>query len=703
MHRLIAATSFFIFITLNLNAQSYLSNLEAARNDPVFTTYAAPLQRSQYKIDQGYEFLWYDPEKNVCFQSKDGGTIGVVFAKAEVLRSRLAEYFKEPIITASYNDMVKYFYYPFKDVRVNVFFDVYSSSVAIMEVELVNEGNIPVEIKVYPYYAHTDGKIENANYYDASKTFSFNYYKERDGWMKEHSIPLVENLRSFFLIDQNVPSFGGYRNFDKDSVSFLNNILHSNKFMSEVKPDSRIFSWELHISLKPEESYTLKIIRGLQDVHSDPDELIEKCKNLFSYDLNQSIIDDEEVYSKIPRLFFGNQNYQLLYWNAFSLIRQCMMPPEGECGYNYYVFSREPKWGWGYGGQVFHESLVMLAYAYMDPVSAMNSQRVYMERQWDNGYINYRTGPYLNETIEYNNQYTSSAPWYNYQNLEIYKITGDKKFLEEAYKSGKKFYEYYVTNRDTDNDGLCEWGAHAELECVRDARVAVWDRVGWPANFEGVDLNCMLVSEAKSLSEMAGILGLSEESEKWKIDEEKRAELINKYMWDDETGFYYNIDKNDNDFSFNQTEDLKIKEIIGFLPLWAGIAPKDRAEQLLKIMNDPEEFGRAFGVPTLTAKDDYYNPIGYWNGPIWIQWQYLIFRGLLNYGYEKEAAQLADKVMDNVIHQLKIDHCFWEFYSADDYQAGWNKTYIWTGLVARMLIDINNLNNKLKSSGNQNE
>ena len=172
--------------------------------------------------------------------------------------------------------------------------------------------------------------------------------------------------------------------------------------------------------MKPEESYTLKIIRGLQDVHSDPDELIEKCKNLFSYDLNQSIIDDEEVYSKIPRLFFGNQNYQLLYWNAFSLIRQCMMPPEGECGYNYYVFSREPKWGWGYGGQVFHESLVMLAYAYMDPVSAMNSQRVYMERQWDNGYINYRTGPYLNETALVIINLHKSC--FNTHKLTVYKI-----------------------------------------------------------------------------------------------------------------------------------------------------------------------------------------------------------------------------------------------------------------------------------------
>ncbi|MEN8250179.1 MAG: hypothetical protein ABFS32_14700, partial [Bacteroidota bacterium] len=93
----------------------------------------------------------------------------------------------------------------------------------------------------------------------------------------------------------------------------------------------------------------------------------------------------------------------------------------------------------------------------------------------------------------------------------------------------------------------------------------------------------------------------------------------------------------------------------------------------------------------LSAEDDYYNPIGYWNGPIWVQWQYLIFRGLIDYGYEDLAIQLAEKVMDNVIYHLKKDHVFWEFYSADDYQAGWNKTYIWTGIVARFLIDMEEL------------
>ncbi len=110
-------------------------------------------------------------------------------------------------------------------------------------------------------------------------------------------------------------------------------------------------------------------------------------------------------------------------------MKQCMMPPEGECSYNYYVFSREPQWGWGHGGQVFHESLSMLAYAFMNSGSAMNSQRVYIERQQANGYINYRTGPYLNETIPFNGQLTSSAPWFSWENMELFKISKDDDFL----------------------------------------------------------------------------------------------------------------------------------------------------------------------------------------------------------------------------------------------------------------------------------
>jgi glycogen debranching enzyme len=330
----------------------------------------------------------------------------------------------------------------------------------------------------------------------------------------------------------------------------------------------------------------------------------------------------------------------------------------------------------------------MLAYAYMDPAGAMNSQRVYFDRQHSDGYINYRTGPYLDETIEYNGKLTSSAPLFNYENLEIYKVTHDKRFLEEAYQSGAKFYRFFVANRDSNSTGLCEWGGEASLESLMDARVAVWDKVGWPSNFEGPDLNSMLVKEAKSLAEMANLLGHREDADKWLADAELRAKLINRFMWDKTNGFYYNINRNDQSFTYRRPDDLKIKEIIEFLPLWAGISDTSTTRKLVSTMTNPDEFWRSYGVPTLSAGDSYYNPIGYWNGPVWVQWDYLLFRGLLDHGYKKEAEELAMKVLDNMIWHLKQDHVFWEFYSPDDREAGWNKTYIWAGLAARFLIDL---------------
>jgi len=113
-----------------------------------------------------------------------------------------------------------------------------------------------------------------------------------------------------------------------------------------------------------------------------------------------------------------------------------------------------------------------------------------------------------------------------------------------------------------------------------------------------------------------------------------------------------------------------------------------KTKRLVATMTNPAEFWRAYGVPTLSAQDKYYNPMGYWNGPVWVQWDYLLFRGLMDHGYRKEAEELALKVLDNMIWHLKQDHTFWEFYSPDDREAGWHQTYIWAGLAARFLIDL---------------
>lgn len=444
------------------------------------------------------------------------------------------------------------------------------------------------------------------------------------------------------------------------------------------------------VKLEPGESQTFRVVRSVRAKTSESgsDADWNEANRLVQADFDLVNENHSGYLASIPALKGLSKDENLLYLSGWNMMQQVFYPAEGKSSYPYYVFSREPVWGWGHGGQVFHESLTMLALALQDPELAMNSQRVFKERQYESGYINYRTGSWLDEIIEHEGELTSSAPWYAWINWEVYKITQDKAFLAEMYESSRRFYEFYVGNRDKDNDGLCEWGGHTVLESVRDASVAVWDEVGWPGNFEAVDLNAMLVMEAKSLEQMALALGKTGEAAKWKADHEARAKLINVTFWDEETGFYYQADKEDHDFTFKNPNDLKRMEIIGFLPLWAGVASKEQAEQLVKHLTDTAKFWRPYGIPSLAADDPYYNDKGYWNGPVWVEWNYLIQRGLQNYGYEKQANELVERVSAGMIHQLKQNHNLWEFYSPDTTWAGYHRTYIWAGMINRMLWDV---------------
>jgi hypothetical protein len=679
----------------------FLSHLDATRQDALYTIYAAPPERSEYKCDQAYRFLFNDTENAPEMVSKDGLNFGIAYRSGNDMLFRLLQFQKEPVITTSYSDLVSYYYYPVDGVRVELCFDVYSSREVIAEINIRNENIHPVEFEMNPYvyYSGTD-TLNDIDYEGPFGFYSFPLSRKRDGWMVEHAIPFEEASRGFagssLRFDRVISFVSDGRNNDSDD-SFRNlkaQLLKNRKGAQSLKG----ILFQRNFRIYPRDEVRFRMVFGGAAIGMRIPELGRRINALYSVDLEKVKAADESAYQKIPssadlknllpEAGISGRDLQYFWWSCFSLLRQCMMPPEGKCSHNYYIFSREPKWGWGYGGQVLHESLSMLAYAYMDPEGAMNSQRVYMDRQRPDGYINYRTGPYLDETIEYNGKPTSSAPWFNYENLEIYRITKDRKFLEEAYRSGSKFYRYYTAERDSNQNGLCEWGAEASLESVRDARVAVWDRVGWPSNFEGPDLNSMLVKEAMSLAEMAGILGLKTEAADWSRDSRERADRINSTMWDPQDGFYYNVNRDDQSFSYKTKDRLKIKEIIGFLPLWAGICDKEQTDRLMGHLTDPSEFWRPNGVPTLSAGESYYNPMGYWNGPVWVQWDYLVFRGLLDSGKRKEAEELAGLVIGNMINLLKDDHVFWEFYSPDDREAGWNTTYIWAGIAARFLIDL---------------
>jgi glycogen debranching enzyme len=348
----------------------------------------------------------------------------------------------------------------------------------------------------------------------------------------------------------------------------------------------------------------------------------------------------------------------------------------------------------------------MLAYSYLDPISAQGSQSVYMEQQREDGLIAYRHGPrglqdYPHFSKELNKDMsTTSAPFFSWINWEVYKVSKDKTFLKDAYYSGEKYIHWLINNRDLDKDGLYEWGPYGIIENVRDWYNAVFqvsadrylnvDKEDISDELECLDLTLMIIKESRSLSEMAKELGMKDASIAWNKIATLTSTLVNQKMWDDSSKFYYSINKKDHSFKY-LTRDLRRMEIIGFLALWAEVAPKERAEQLVKHLLDPKKFWRKYGVPTLAADDTWFTPyVDYcckWNGPVWLLWDYMVLDGLKKYGYGKIANQLADKMMLAVTTQLKKNHNFWESYSPDNEVLNSPPNYIWDSIMARVLIE----------------
>ena len=61
------------------SSKPYLSNLQATADSPLYATYAAAMERSEFALDEGYEFQYYHPEHPIQFTTDTGGDIAIGF------------------------------------------------------------------------------------------------------------------------------------------------------------------------------------------------------------------------------------------------------------------------------------------------------------------------------------------------------------------------------------------------------------------------------------------------------------------------------------------------------------------------------------------------------------------------------------------------------------------------------------------------
>ena len=193
-------------------------------------------------------------------------------------------------------------------------------------------------------------------------------------------------------------------------------------------------------------------------------------------------------------------------------------------------------------------------------------------------------------------------------------------------------------------------------------------------------LNCLMYKEFAAMEYICDSLG--KDSGSCKEDRIALGNAIRKHLWDERNGFYYNTDINllpidPNEWLHSGMPrhwDALIQKIdvwSGIMALWAGIATKEQAERIVRenLLNENTLCAK-YGIRSLSKLEQMYlivksgNP-SCWLGPVWGIVNYIAFQSLVKYGYEKEARELAEKLI--TLFGKDIEQCgeMHEYYHPD--------------------------------------
>lgn len=221
-------------------------------------------------------------------------------------------------------------------------------------------------------------------------------------------------------------------------------------------------------------------------------------------------------------------------------------------------------------------------------------------------------------------------------------------------------------------------------------------------------LNCLMFKELEAMAYICEKLKLSDKADFYRNEAENLKNAVSECCWDERMGFFFSVDFNllpvdKSQFLHSGAPrhwDFLIQRIeswTGFMALWAGIATKEQAQRIVKEhFYNEKTFSSPSGIRSLAKTEKMYTvkPSGNpscWLGPIWGIANYMVFKGLLKYGYEKEAVELAQKTVE--MFGKDIENCgkMHEYYSPETGEPVHNIGFqSWNFLVCNMIAYLDN-------------
>jgi len=199
--------------------------------------------------------------------------------------------------------------------------------------------------------------------------------------------------------------------------------------------------------------------------------------------------------------------------------------------------------------------------------------------------------------------------------------------------------------------------------------------------FEDLTVNSITIRGLISIARLNQALGNDERAKTYQAQAKKMISAIDRINWVEEEGCYFSR------YDFKEPRLAMRTTSASLLPIFTGLVSKERAGRVIEehLLNEKEFWG-AYLVP-FNAKDELekekiaLEDLLLWRGHcIWININWMLNEGLLEYGYKDEARELTRRTA-----KLIKAEGFREFYDYRNGEGKRAKNFNWPGLVLDMI------------------
>jgi len=403
------------------------------------------------------------------------------------------------------------------------------------------------------------------------------------------------------------------------------------------------------------------------------------------------------------------------------------------------------QWFWDAG-------FIAIGFAHYDMSKAEAEIETLLKAQWSNGFIphivfhvesdSYFPGPdfhradlHPESSPEYKSTGMTQPPVTGFVLEEMYRISKDKKaslkFIESQIDKVYNNHAYFYNHRDPQNEGLVyiyhNWESGTDNSPIWDD---IWKNVDSPEyTFERRDtthvdasqrpthreyehylhvidvakahnyndakiaefspflvqdplFNSILIKSNQSLIALYKLIGNNDDKIKQlELWQEKAVSAVNTKLFDAEIGAYIHYD-------LRNEKPLRHLSSSSFVPLFANIPSKERADGMKNILMS--KFGKddQYLCASFDPDSERFNPKKYWRGPVWINLNWMVYKGVKGYGYDT----VANRVKSDTIEIIE-NNGFYEYFDprksahAEGHAGYGGKNFSWS---AALLLDLLN-------------